>query len=225
MNLQQQHYLANMNSGSKIIAALTDENPSSAKEVVESTLLRKAGECIKENVGPAVDKSPINEGYHEESYHEGLQAGYLYASHCYKEAMGRREGMRRLNANVMEPMPFDGGAPSGDMPDDTWQLGDDPRDHPDYDPDNSLDVKKYQDWKRKNTPAKKALNAAHHLMRGMNERSYTWGTRPAFGGRRRKVRVKDGDPIPPGFRPSKPDGPLTPGGRGYGNHGPFGPSI
>jgi len=160
MNLQQQHYLANMNSGSKIIAALTDENPSSAKEVVESTLLRKAGECIKENVGPAIDKSPINEGYHEESYHEGLQAGYLYASHCYNEAMTRREGMHRLNANVMEP--------------------------------------------------------------GMNERSYTWGTRPAFGGRRRKVRVKDGDTIPPGFIPSKPDGPL---GVGRGNHGPFGPSI
>ena len=146
MNLQQQHYLANMNSGSKIIAALTDENPSSAKEVVESTLLRKAGECIKENVGPAVDKSPINEGYHEESYHEGLQAGYLYASHCYNEAMMRREGMHSLQASerphgMMKkpPAPMRPRSAKGN-----------PRDNDNYDPDSPF--WQFQDRKFKKGP-------------------------------------------------------------------------
>lgn len=108
MNLQQRHYLAAMNGGSKIVAALKDENPSAAKEVVESTLMGKAAEQIQENVGPAVDKSPINEGMHKnEDFQKGLQAGYLYASHCYKEAMMRREGMHNLRA-AAHPMRREG---------------------------------------------------------------------------------------------------------------------
>ena len=108
MNLQQRQYLAAMNGGSKIVAALKDENPSAAKEVVESTLMGKAGQQIQENVGPAVDKSPINEGMHKnEDFQKGLQAGYLYASHCYKEAMMRREGVRKLHA-ARHPMRREG---------------------------------------------------------------------------------------------------------------------
>lgn len=100
MNLQQRHYLAAMNGGSKIVAALKDENPSAAKEVVENTLMGRAAEQIQENVGPAVDKSPISEGWKgNEDFQKGLQAGYLYASNCYKEAMMRREGMRKLHAS------------------------------------------------------------------------------------------------------------------------------
>lgn len=100
MNLQQRLYLAAMNGGSKIVAALKDENPSAAKEVVENTLMGKAAEQIQDNVGPAVGKSPINEGWKgNEDFQKGLQAGYLYASNCYKEAMMRREGIHKLHAS------------------------------------------------------------------------------------------------------------------------------
>jgi hypothetical protein len=225
MNLQQRHYLANMNSGSKIIAALTDENPSSAKAVVESTLLRKAGECIKENVGPAVDKSPINEGYHEESYHEGLQAGYLYASHCYKESMGRREGMRRLNASARPHGMMKKPRPPHSI-DPTTFYGH-PASRPNFDPDNELHLWGIRDMfgpvSYPNGPLPYELNAERvdpndgpPPITGMETAIYHIPTPLQLGGWRDVVGNRWNPPR--GAKPGrKPGGRVL--GRGYGPGG------